>query len=58
MDNDFSNIEKTWADVVKKIEELDKDGAQKVDAFLPQLRPQAISQDFLMLTTNNSFIKY
>ncbi|MDO5426872.1 MAG: chromosomal replication initiator protein DnaA [Coriobacteriia bacterium] len=44
--------------MVKKVEELDVGGAQKVDAFLPQLKPQAISNDFLMLTTNNSFIKF
>ena len=58
MENNFNDINSTWSEIVKKVNELDKDGLQKVNAFLPQLKPQAISDNFLMLTTNNSFIKF
>lgn len=58
MEQNFSDINSTWSTIVKKVQELDINDNQKVDAFLPRLYPQAISSDYLMLTTNNSFIKF
>lgn len=57
MKNNFSDINQIWNLIVNKVRELDINDEKKVDAFLPQLRPVAISENFLMLTTANSFIK-
>ena len=58
MSNKFQDINESWAAIIAKVKELDSNDQQKVDAFLPLLKPQAISSDFFMLTTNNSFIKF
>lgn len=52
------NINSAWSNVVDRVRQLDVNNQQKVDAFLPILKPQVMSNDFLMLTTNNSFIKF
>lgn len=58
MENNFSDINQIWNSVIIEVKKLDVDDSQKVDAFLPLLKPQAISQNFLMLTANNTFIKF
>lgn len=52
------NINHAWLSIVNKIKELDVGDKQKCEAFLPLLKPQAMSGDFLLLTSNNSFIKF
>ncbi|MDO5328723.1 MAG: chromosomal replication initiator protein DnaA [Coriobacteriia bacterium] len=54
----MDDINKIWNDVTSRVKELDFKNENKVDAFLPMLRPQVISDNYLMLTTNNSFIKF
>lgn len=58
MEENFQNIDNVWANIISKIKELDNENQQKVDAFLPLIKPQAISMGFILLTTNNSFIKF
>ena len=46
-----------WARVCDKIRSYDSINASQMNAFFSRLQPQAMSEDFLMLTADNDFIK-
>ena len=50
-------LQQQWDDVCSHIKSLDDVDTAQINAFFSQLHPQAMSPGFLMLTTDNDFIK-
>ncbi|MBR0404739.1 MAG: chromosomal replication initiator protein DnaA [Eggerthellaceae bacterium] len=46
-----------WANICDVIRSYDSINASQMNAFFSRLQPQAMSEDFLMLTADNDFIK-
>ena len=46
-----------WNDVCNRIKQYDSINASQMNAFFSRLQPQAMSEDFIMLTADNDFIK-
>ncbi len=47
----------TWQDVCIKIKSYNNIDVSQINAFFSRLHPQAMSDDFLMITADNDFIK-
>lgn len=54
---DSSNLYETWQLVCSRIKGYDSVNPVQVDAFFGRLQPQAISDGFLIVTADTSFIK-
>lgn len=54
---DSGKLNEKWDEVYRHVKTYDNLDLSQVDAFFPLLKPQAMSDGFLMLTTNNDFIK-
>ncbi|MDO5117017.1 MAG: DnaA/Hda family protein, partial [Eggerthellaceae bacterium] len=50
-------LQQQWDDVCAHIKSLDNIDPAQINAIFSRLRPQAMSPGFLMLTTDNDFIK-
>ena len=50
-------LEREWARVCDVIRNYDTINSSQMNAFFSRLQPQAMSEDFLMLTADNDFIK-
>ena len=50
-------LNKEWSQVCDVIRAYDSINASQMNAFFSRLQPQAMSEDFLMLTADNDFIK-
>lgn len=50
-------LQQQWDDVCSHIKSLEDVDTAQINAFFSQLHPQAMSPGFLMLTTDNDFIK-
>lgn len=46
-----------WQRICNQIKQYDSINASQMNAFFSRLQPQAMSEDFLMLTADNDFIK-
>ena len=53
----ISDLEETWSSVCTYLKEDTNINHSHIDAFFSRIHPQAISSDFLMLTTETAFIK-
>lgn len=54
---DSNMLNEKWTEVCKRVKTYDNLDASQIDAFFPLLKPQAMSDGFLMLTSTNDFIK-
>lgn len=54
---DSGKLNDKWNEVCRHVKTYENLDQSQVDAFFPLLKPQAMSDGFLMLTTNNDFIK-
>lgn len=54
---DSGKLNEKWGEVYQHVKTYDNLDLSQIDAFFPLLKPQAMSDGFLMLTTNNDFIK-
>ena len=54
---DSNLLNEKWNEVCKRVKTYDNLDASQIDAFFPLLKPQAMSDGFLMLTSTNDFIK-
>lgn len=54
---DGGMLNERWNEVYRRVKTYENLDQSQVDAFFPLLKPQAMSDGFLMLTTNNDFIK-
>lgn len=54
---DSGQLNEKWGEVYRHVKTYDNLDLSQIDAFFPLLKPQAMSDGFLMLTTNNDFIK-
>lgn len=54
---DSGKLNDKWNEVYRHVKTYENLDQSQVDAFFPLLKPQAMSDGFLMLTTNNDFIK-
>ena len=50
-------LQEEWKRVSEKVKEYQNIDSSQVNAFFAQLEPQAMSDDFIMLTASNDFIK-
>ncbi len=50
-------IEEKWGEVCEQVKKYKDVDTSQVNAFFPRLHPQAMSDDFLMLTADTGFIK-
>ncbi len=55
MNND--TLEQAWQDICDKVKSYPDVDSSQINAFFSRLQPQAISDGFLMLTTDSDFIK-
>ncbi len=51
------SLQTSWKRVYDLVKTYDEIDSSQVSAFFPRLQPQAMSDDFLMLTADTSFIK-
>lgn len=54
---DSGKLNDKWNEVCRHVKTYENLDQSQVDAFFPLLKPQAMSDGFLMLTSNNDFIK-
>lgn len=54
---DSNLLNEKWNEVCRRVKTYDNLDASQIDAFFPLLKPQAMSDGFLMLTSTNDFIK-
>lgn len=54
---DSGMIETAWADICTQVKSYNNIDPTQINAFFSRLRPQAMSEGFLMLTADNDFIK-
>ncbi len=54
---DFQNLNEEWSRVCSSITSREEVDASQIIAFFSRLRPQAMSEGFLMLTAENDFMK-
>lgn len=52
-----AELNKAWVEVCNLIKKYPNTDPSQVEAFFSRLQPQAMSEDFLMLTAGNDFIK-
>ena len=50
-------LQREWQDIWNQVKTYDNINISQVNAFFGRLQPQAMSEDFLMLTAANDFIK-
>ena len=52
-----TELQEQWELICNKIREYDTINSSQMNAFFSRLQPQAMSEDFIMLTADNDFIK-
>ena len=52
-----SELQSEWTRICNVIREFDSINPSQMNAFFSRLQPQAMSEDFIMLTADNDFIK-
>ena len=52
-----TELKREWQDVCEQVRHYEGINASQVNAFFSRLQPQAMSDDFLMITADNDFIK-
>ena len=52
-----TELQEQWELICNKIREYDTINSSQMNAFFSRLQPQAMSEDFIMLTADNVFIK-
>lgn len=52
-----AELQEQWELICNKIREYDTINSSQMNAFFSRLQPQAMSEDFIMLTADNDFIK-
>ena len=50
-------LEQVWRAVCDQVKSYNNIDPSQINAFFSRLQPQAMSEDFLMLTADNDFIK-
>ena len=51
-------LEQVWRAVCDQVKSYNNIDPSQINAFFSRLQPQAMSEDFLMLTADNDFIKW
>ena len=51
------DIEQTWTDLMRQLKSYPTINASQIDAFFSRVQIQAASPGFIMLTSDNAFIK-
>lgn len=54
---DSKKLEQTWLTICDQVKSYNNIDPSQINAFFSRLHPQAMSEDFLMLTADNDFIK-
>ena len=54
---DTTELIRAWDNVCEHVKGYENVSASQINAFFPRLQPQAMSEDFLMLTADTEFIK-
>ncbi|HIW75895.1 MULTISPECIES: chromosomal replication initiator protein DnaA [Gordonibacter] len=54
---DSEKLEQIWREVCDQVKSYNNIDPSQINAFFSRLHPQAMSEDFLMLTADNDFIK-
>lgn len=54
---DLNELNHIWNSVCDRVKQYDNVSASQINAFFPRLQPQAMSEDFFMLTADTEFIK-
>jgi len=54
---DSEKIQTTWQEICEKVKSYNNIDPSQINAFFSRLYPQVMSEGFLMLTTDNNFIK-
>lgn len=52
-----AELQKEWERICNQVREYDSINPSQMNAFFSRLQPQAMSEDFIMLTADNDFIK-
>ena len=54
---DSEKLERAWQEVCAQVKSYNNIDPSQINAFFSRLHPQAMSEDFLMLTADNDFIR-